>query len=113
VGMAFLGAEGKLTRFGDFGRAADWLLARPEVKPQLPAHASAGPAQAALPTQAASPAQAAPPTQAAPAGQAATPAPAPAGGRRRPEPGPGSRRSLKPVCYWSANTRAGVIGAAA
>jgi len=79
VGMAFLGAEGKLTRFGDFGRAADWLLARPEVKPQLPAHASAGPAQAALPTQAASPAQAAPPTQAAPAGQAATPAPAPAG----------------------------------
>src|SRR5262249_44510979 len=37
-GMAFLGAEGKLTRFGDFGRAADWLLARPEVQPQEPAH---------------------------------------------------------------------------
>jgi D-alanyl-D-alanine endopeptidase (penicillin-binding protein 7) len=26
VAMAFLGAEGKLTRFGDFTRAADWLL---------------------------------------------------------------------------------------
>lgn len=27
-GMAFLGSEGKLTRFGDFGRVADWLVAR-------------------------------------------------------------------------------------
>lgn len=26
--MAFLGAEGKLTRFGDFGRVADWIVTR-------------------------------------------------------------------------------------
>ena len=28
VVMAFLGEEGKLTRFADFGRAAQWLLER-------------------------------------------------------------------------------------
>ena len=28
VAMAFLGAEGKLTRFADFGRAAQWLVER-------------------------------------------------------------------------------------
>ena len=27
VGMVFLGADGKLTRFGDFNRTASWLLA--------------------------------------------------------------------------------------
>ena len=32
--MAFLGAEGKLTRFADFGRAAQWLVER---QPGLPA----------------------------------------------------------------------------
>ena len=29
VGMVFLGAEGKLTRFADFNRSAAWLLAKP------------------------------------------------------------------------------------
>lgn len=42
-GMAFLGAEGKLTRFGDFARVADWLVAhKPHRKlagpPADPAH---------------------------------------------------------------------------
>jgi D-alanyl-D-alanine endopeptidase (penicillin-binding protein 7) len=32
VGMAFLGAEGKLTRFGDFTRAAEWM-ARQNFRP--------------------------------------------------------------------------------
>jgi D-alanyl-D-alanine endopeptidase (penicillin-binding protein 7) len=51
VAMAFLGAEGKLTRFGDFTRTADWLLARKDVAPSPPksatAAASPSPAQAA------------------------------------------------------------------
>jgi D-alanyl-D-alanine endopeptidase (penicillin-binding protein 7) len=35
-GMAFLGTEGKLTRFGDVGRVEDWILARaPRVAPAL------------------------------------------------------------------------------
>jgi D-alanyl-D-alanine endopeptidase (penicillin-binding protein 7) len=34
VGMVFLGAEGKLTRFADFSRGAAWLLSKP---PQLTA----------------------------------------------------------------------------
>src|SRR5262249_51790847 len=46
VAMAFLGAEGKLTRFGDFHRVADWLMARPELKalpaPVLPPAMAAG-----------------------------------------------------------------------
>ena len=40
VAMAFLGAEGKLTRFADFGRAAQWLAER---HPALDAKASAHP----------------------------------------------------------------------
>lgn len=43
VAMAFLGAEGKLTRFADFGRAAQWLVERrpgldpkSESKPERP-----------------------------------------------------------------------------
>jgi D-alanyl-D-alanine endopeptidase (penicillin-binding protein 7) len=42
VAMAFLGAEGKLTRFGDFTRAADWLLGHPELRAAT-AGTSAGP----------------------------------------------------------------------
>ncbi len=34
IGMSFLGSEGKLTRFGDYARAADWLVAtKPHPKP--------------------------------------------------------------------------------
>jgi D-alanyl-D-alanine endopeptidase (penicillin-binding protein 7) len=32
VAMAFLGAEGKLTRFADFGRAAQWLVEKRAVR---------------------------------------------------------------------------------
>src|SRR5206468_4660993 len=71
VAMAFLGAEGKLTRFGDFGRAADWLLAHQDLKahPAVPATATAAATPPAAP--------AAPATQAAsPASAGAPPAPA-------------------------------------
>lgn len=37
LGLAFLGAEGKLTRFGDFARVADWVVAtKPHPKPTPP-----------------------------------------------------------------------------
>jgi D-alanyl-D-alanine endopeptidase (penicillin-binding protein 7) len=39
VAMAFLGAEGKLTRFADFGRAAQWLVER-KATADLPAEAA-------------------------------------------------------------------------
>ena len=40
VAMAFLGAEGKLTRFADFGRAAQWLAERrPALDPKSGARA--------------------------------------------------------------------------
>lgn len=37
VVMAFLGAEGKQTRFADFGRAAQWLVERAPAAPHSPA----------------------------------------------------------------------------
>jgi D-alanyl-D-alanine endopeptidase (penicillin-binding protein 7) len=40
-GMAFLGSEGKLTRFGDFGRTTDWIVARKPVGKAAPASALA------------------------------------------------------------------------
>jgi D-alanyl-D-alanine endopeptidase (penicillin-binding protein 7) len=42
VGMAFLGAEGKLTRFGDFTRAADWLLRNKNLQAMAPGSEPAG-----------------------------------------------------------------------
>lgn len=45
VGMAFLGTEGKLTRFGDFARVADWIVVRKPKGAATTAVASAsGPA---------------------------------------------------------------------
>lgn len=44
VGMAFLGTEGKLTRFGDVARTADWVIAhksRPVAPPAAPKNATA------------------------------------------------------------------------
>jgi D-alanyl-D-alanine endopeptidase (penicillin-binding protein 7) len=74
VGMAFLGAEGKLTRFGDFTRAADWLLARADLKPQPPATAVARGGATPAPVGPAIPASAgaAGPPGAAPGGGSAT-----------------------------------------
>jgi D-alanyl-D-alanine endopeptidase (penicillin-binding protein 7) len=54
VAMAFLGAEGKLTRFGDFTRAADWLLTHADLKP-TPPPAAAGAATAAAESRPAAP----------------------------------------------------------
>jgi D-alanyl-D-alanine endopeptidase (penicillin-binding protein 7) len=54
VAMAFLGAEGKLTRFGDFQRSAEWM-ARQNFRPAPPETASATPA---APTPAPAPAAA-------------------------------------------------------
>jgi len=51
VGMAFLGAEGKLTRFGDFQRAAEWM-ARQNFRP-APAETTASTAPAPAPPPAA------------------------------------------------------------
>ncbi len=42
-GMAFLGTEGKLTRFGDVARVADWLVAHKPVKAAVPTPALAAP----------------------------------------------------------------------
>jgi hypothetical protein len=56
VAMAFLGAEGKLTRFGDFNRAAEWM-ARQNFRPApSEATASATPTPAAAPAPATAPA---------------------------------------------------------
>lgn len=48
VAMAFLGEEGKLTRFADFDRAAQWLVERSPT-------ATSAPSQRAMTTQAARP----------------------------------------------------------
>jgi len=63
--MSFLGNEGKLTRFGDVARVADWIVAR---KPKGAVAAStAGAASVVLPVGvAAPPAEAPTPTTANP-----------------------------------------------
>jgi len=95
--MAFLSNEGKLTRFGDVARVADWLLAhKPKGLPAQPAPvvaaapappipfvsapATPAPAAATPPPAAATPAPAAPPIPFVPANAApeAPAAPAPA-----------------------------------
>jgi len=72
--MAFLGDEGKLTRFGDVARVADWIVShRPKtVLATAPAPAPTGPAPAA----AAAPAPAAPPIVEVPLAPPAPVAPA-------------------------------------
>jgi len=69
--MSFLGNEGKLTRFGDVARVADWVIGH---KPKT-AVAVAGPAPATGPTAAAPAA----PTAAAPAAPTAAMTPTPIG----------------------------------
>ena len=44
-GMAFLGTEGKMTRFGDAARVSDWLVLH-KPKPATPGATAAGPALA-------------------------------------------------------------------
>ena len=51
VAMAFLGAEGKLTRFGDFTRSAEWM-ARQNFRPAPPETASTTPVPATAPAAA-------------------------------------------------------------
>jgi D-alanyl-D-alanine carboxypeptidase len=54
VGMVFLGAEGELTRFGDFNRAAAWTLDGGPARGKAPAAAagaSCDPPPAALVTK--------------------------------------------------------------
>lgn len=47
IGMSFLGSEGKLTRFGDFGRVADWIVAtKPHPKAATAAATQPGKATA-------------------------------------------------------------------
>jgi D-alanyl-D-alanine endopeptidase (penicillin-binding protein 7) len=84
--MSFLGNEGKLTRFGDVARVADWVVAHPQ-KPGAPGKpADDGRAQVAtasadsppLPVGVAAPPEEAPPAPPAPAASAPAPAEAPA-----------------------------------
>src|SRR5215831_7456260 len=50
--MAFLGDEGKMTRFGDVARVADWIVSH---KPKTTVASAASPAPAAVPAGAAKP----------------------------------------------------------
>jgi D-alanyl-D-alanine endopeptidase (penicillin-binding protein 7) len=74
--MSFLSNEGKLTRFGDVARVADWIISH---KPKGTAVAVATPAPEAAPSAAPAPAEVAPqsiPFGGAKVAPAATPAPA-------------------------------------
>lgn len=55
LGMAFLGAEGKMTRFADFARTAQWIA---EKRPSVTAVATRPPTTAAAPAASAAPAPA-------------------------------------------------------
>jgi len=73
--MSFLSNEGKLTRFGDVARVADWMVSR---KPKPPAAKTPGAPAAAGPMLAAAPAPSAPvPVVAAAAAPPVDPAAAP------------------------------------
>jgi serine-type D-Ala-D-Ala endopeptidase (penicillin-binding protein 7) len=62
IGMAFLGNEGKLTRFGDVARVADWLVVHKPKAPPATETAVAGlPGEAAAPSKPAATAAASPP----------------------------------------------------
>jgi len=74
--MSFLGNEGKLTRFGDVARVADWIVSHKAKVAPAPAVAAAAPPAApaaALPAVAAPPAPA--PTVATQPAQATTATP--------------------------------------
>jgi D-alanyl-D-alanine endopeptidase (penicillin-binding protein 7) len=83
--MAFLSNEGKLTRFGDVARVADWLLAH-KPKGQAAAPVAAAPAVPAAPAAAAPAATA--PAPSAPAPLTPAPAPTTTAGEVPPVPGP-------------------------
>jgi D-alanyl-D-alanine endopeptidase (penicillin-binding protein 7) len=77
--MSFLANEGKLTRFGDVARVADWLVSRrpknttPTTTPPPPGAPVPAPAAAPEPAVAAAPSEpAAPPPSQPPAGQPTT-----------------------------------------
>jgi D-alanyl-D-alanine endopeptidase (penicillin-binding protein 7) len=101
--MSFLSNEGKLTRFGDVARVADWLLVH-KPKGQVVASVAAAKASAgslpatvpvpALPATAPDPAAAAP--AAAPPATAAPEATAPPVGVAAPEPSPGPAAPAAP-----------------
>jgi D-alanyl-D-alanine endopeptidase (penicillin-binding protein 7) len=87
-GMAFLGTEGKMTRFGDVARTTDWIVMR---KPSSPAPTAGGTvlAGASGPPRdvVATPDAGAPTVPAlAPAAVMATPSPSPAGAANAPPP---------------------------
>jgi D-alanyl-D-alanine endopeptidase (penicillin-binding protein 7) len=95
--MSFLSNEGKLTRFGDVARVADWIVAhKPKgTAPAAPAIAAAPaplPVGVAAPTPEAAPA----PTPAPPAPQAAA-APAPQAAAPTPEAAPGTGVASAPA----------------
>jgi D-alanyl-D-alanine endopeptidase (penicillin-binding protein 7) len=101
--MSFLSNEGKLTRFGDVARVADWLLVHkpkgPVVASVAAAKVSAGSLPAtvpvpALPATAPDPAAAGP--VAAPPAPAAPEATAPPVGVAAPEPAPGPASPAAP-----------------
>jgi D-alanyl-D-alanine carboxypeptidase len=82
--MSFLSNEGKLTRFGDVARVADWIVAhRPKGTAPAPVVAAAPTAPpvgvAAPPPEPEAPAPAAEPAPAAPPAPPADPAPAASG----------------------------------
>jgi D-alanyl-D-alanine endopeptidase (penicillin-binding protein 7) len=86
--MSFLGNEGKMTRFGDVARVADWIVSHPQ---KLPPPGLSGSPPSSSP--AASPSSAQQPLAAAPA---APPLPLPVGVAAppaEPEPGPSASRS--------------------
>jgi len=80
--MAFLGDEGKLTRFGDVARVADWIVSHKAktvvasaAAPPAPPPAAAPPAPAAAPSAPAGVDLTKPPQPPIPIGVAAAPAP--------------------------------------
>jgi D-alanyl-D-alanine endopeptidase (penicillin-binding protein 7) len=63
--MAFLGDDGKMTRFGDVARVADWIIGHPQKLPpgaRVASGAASNAASSAAPTPAASSGTAGPPT---------------------------------------------------
>ena len=55
VAMVFLGEAGKLTRFGDFGRAAQWIAEKRARPPEAPAAPASSPIPVLAPALAAEP----------------------------------------------------------
>jgi D-alanyl-D-alanine endopeptidase (penicillin-binding protein 7) len=71
--MAFLGDDGKMTRFGDVARVADWIVSHPQRLPPAPKPLVAGGSTEPIPAAGATPPEPLPVGVAAPASE---PAPA-------------------------------------